>query len=46
MVFGPVGMVDGTEEWLLVGIEDLGAIVRGVGYGLNGSGMESDRRAS
>ena len=46
VVFGPMRMVDRSDEWLIVGVENLGAVVRGIGLGLDGPRMESDRCSS
>ena len=46
VVFGPMRMVDRSDEGVIVAVEDLGAVVRGVGLGLDGAGMESDRRSA
>ena len=46
VILGPMRVIDRSEKWLLVGVEDLGAVVRGIGLGLNGSGMEADCRSS
>ena len=46
VIFGPMRMIDCSEEWFLVGVENLGPVVRGIGFGLNGSGMEADCRSS
>ena len=42
MILGPMRMIDGTEELMVGAIENLGAVVGGVGLGLDGSGMEAD----
>ena len=42
MVFGPVGMINCSDEAMVFPVKNLGAVVGGVGFGLDGSGMEPD----